>query len=105
MDPFTQAAVDLAAGDLGVDAEYRAQGTGKPIPCRILLFTEPDDTSRPGLSAGAMVASGHLHPTLGMVAVARKDTFAVAGRGLLTVDQLKKPARGWDWRVYLQEAG
>ena len=103
MDAFRRGALLMTGSARGVSAEYRAQGTGDPVPCRILLFTEPDDTGRPGVAGGKTVAAGHLDAAAGLVRVARKDTFTANGQ-TFSVEQGGRAELGFDWRVYLQEA-
>ena len=103
MDAFRRGALLMTGSARGVSAEYRAQGTGTPIPCRALFFREPDETGRPGLAGSRIIASGHFDPARGLVAVARSDTLTISGK-TYRVDQRPTPELGWDWRVYLQDA-
>ena len=102
MDAFRRGALLMTGSARGVSAEYRAQGTGTPIPCRILFFREPDETGRPGVTGSRIMAAGHFDLARGLTAVLRNDTLTVEGKSF-RADQRPAPELGWDWRVYLQE--
>jgi len=102
MDAFRRGVELMLASPRATAAAYREQDTGSPVPCRIFLYEEPDDTGRPGISGGRLIASGLFLPAQGFVLLRRGDTFEVAGRPRLKVEQPGRPETGWEWRTYLQ---
>jgi hypothetical protein len=98
MGVFDDALAVLAADpNLGVEATYRAAGTGAPVSLRILR-SSPDrvvdvfDTS-------VLRATDVLTVAIGLLpAIEPSDTFAI-GTDLLTVDSAERDTAGVAWRV------
>lgn len=98
MGVFDDALAVLAADpNLGVEATYRAAGTGSPVALRVLR-SSPDrvvdafDTSVLRATDVLTVAIAQLP------AIEPGDTFAI-GPDLLTVDSAEQDAAGVAWRV------
>ena len=98
MGVFDDALVVLAADpNLGVEATYRAAGTGSPVAIRVLR-SNPDRVvdafDTPLLRATDVLTVGiALLP-----AIEAGDIFAI-GADLLTVDSAERDAAGVAWRV------
>ena len=100
MDPFRRATLAMAALR-GVDAEYRAGGTGPAVPCRVLIMQEDaEDSGRPGMVAQRSVAAGHLSDTLAAAAVGGTLTIPATGK-VWRLAQKARDVTGWDWRFVL----
>lgn len=98
MGVFDDALAVLAADpNLGVEATYRAAGTGAPVSLRILR-SSPDRVAdafdTPVLRATDVLTVGIAL----LAAVEAGDTFAI-GPDLLTVDSAERDAAGVAWRV------
>jgi hypothetical protein len=95
MDVFAQAMADLAASDMGEDAEYRVRGDGPPLHLRVVL--DQEDVERNGRTSTATVAlvpadADHIgRPERG-------DTITI-GEKLWKVEQVAADGRGWAWRL------
>ena len=90
----------LADPHLGVDALYRAGGTGNPVALRVLR-TSPDRIAS-GFDTEIISASDILSVPISLLpALAPGDSFAI-GADLLTVSHATRDGSGTAWRVYCQ---
>lgn len=98
MGVFDDALAVLAADrNLGVEATYRAAGTGSPLAIRVLR-SSPDRVVD-AFDTPLLRASDVLTVSIALLAaVEAGDTFAI-GADLLTVDSAERDAAGVAWRV------
>jgi hypothetical protein len=98
MGVFDDALAVLAADpNLGVEATYRAAGTGAPVSLRILR-SSPDRVVE-AFDTPLLRATDVLTVSIALLAaVEAGDTFAI-GPDLLTVDSAERDAAGVAWRV------
>ena len=98
MGVFDDALAVLAADpNLGVEATYRAAGTGAPVSLRILR-SSPDRVAD-AFDTPVLRATDELTVGIALLAaVEAGDTFAI-GPDLLTVDSAERDAAGVAWRV------
>ncbi|RAI57050.1 head-tail joining protein [Roseicella frigidaeris] len=98
MGVFDDALVVLAADpNLGVEATYRAAGTGAPMSLRVLR-SNPDRVAD-AFDTPLLRATDVLTVSIALLAaVEAGDTFAI-GADLLTVDSGERDAAGVAWRV------
>ena len=98
MGVFDDALAVLAADpNLGVDATYRAAGTGAPVSLRVLR-SSPDRVVD-AFDTPLLRATDVLTVSISTLpAVEPDDTFAI-GADLLTVDSAERDAAGVAWRV------
>jgi hypothetical protein len=90
----------LADPHLGVDALYRAGGTGNPVALRVLR-TSPDRIAS-GFDTEIISASDILSVPISLLPdLALGDSFAI-GADLLTVSHATRDGSGTAWRVYCQ---
>ena len=90
----------LADPHLGVDALYRAGGTGSPVALRVLR-TSPDRIAS-GFDTEIIGASDILSVAIALLPdLAPGDSFAI-GADLLTVSHATRDGSGTAWRVYCQ---
>jgi hypothetical protein len=90
----------LADPHLGVDALYRAGGTGSPVALRVLR-TSPDRIVS-GFDTEIVGASDILSVPISLLPnLAPGDSFAI-GADLLTVSHATRDGSGTAWRVYCQ---
>jgi hypothetical protein len=90
----------LADPHLGVDALYRAGGTGSLVALRVLR-TAPDRISS-GFDTEIISASDILSLPIALLPdLAPGDSFAI-GTELLTVSHATRDGSGTAWRVYCQ---
>jgi len=90
----------LADPHLGVDALYRAGGTGNPVALRVLR-TAPDRITS-GFDTEIIGASDILSLPIALLPdLAPGDSFAIGG-DLLTVSHATRDGSGTAWRVYCQ---
>ena len=98
MGVFDDALAVLAADpNLGVEATYRAAGTGAPVPLRILRSSPDrvvDAFDTPLLRATDVLTVGIAL----LSAIEPGDTFTI-GADLLAVDSAERDAAGVAWRV------
>ena len=98
MGVFDDALAVLAADpNLGVEATYRAAGTGAPLAIRILR-SSPDRVAD-AFDTAVLRATDVLTVAIGLLpAIEAGDTFTI-GTDLLTVDSAERDAAGVAWRV------
>lgn len=98
MGVFDDALAVLAADpNLGVEAVYRAAGTGAPVSLRVLR-SSPDRVVD-AFDTSVLRATDVLTVGIALLAaVEAGDTFAI-GPDLLTVDSAERDAAGVAWRV------
>jgi hypothetical protein len=98
MGVFDDALAVLAADpNLGVEATYRAAGTGVPVSLRVLR-SSPDRVVD-AFDTPLLRATDVLTVSVALLAaVEAGDTFAI-GADLLTVDSAERDAAGVAWRV------
>jgi len=90
----------LADPHLGVDALYRAGGTGSLVALRVLR-TSPDRIAS-GFDTEIIGASDILSVPISLLPnLAPGDSFAI-GADLLTVSHATRDGSGTAWRVYCQ---
>ena len=90
-------AVLVADPTLGVEATYRAAGTGAPVPLRILR-SSPDRVVD-AFDTPVLRATDVLTVSIALLpAIEAGDTFTT-GADLLTVDSAERDAAGVAWRV------
>ena len=90
----------LADPHLGVDALYRAGGTGNPVALRVLR-TSPDRIAS-GFDTEIISTSDILSVPIALLPdLAPGDSFAI-GADLLTVSHATRDGSGTAWRVYCQ---
>ena len=90
----------LADPHLGVDALYRAGGTGSPVALRVLRTAPDRITSR--FDTEIISASDILSLPIALLPdLAPGDSFAI-GADLLTVSHATRDGSGTAWRVYCQ---
>jgi hypothetical protein len=90
-------AVLTADPNIGVEATYRAAGTGAPAPLRILR-SSPDRVVD-AFDTPVLRATDVLTVSIALLAaVEAGDTFTI-GPDLLTVDSAERDAAGVAWRV------
>lgn len=97
MDPWARAAVLLARGPGGVDAEYRILGDGPPVMVRAVFEYEDVPMGRAGRPLAALIPTG---TEIGRAQ--RGDTLTAPVDGfpdVLTVEQAQPGWRGWAWRL------
>jgi len=99
MNAFAAAMAALVAdGHLGIDAVYRANGTGSPVALRVVR-TSPDVTASV-FDASVVQATDVLTvPTASLATAAPGDTFTV-GADLLTVKHVEHSATGVAFKAY-----
>jgi hypothetical protein len=101
MSAFGDAMASLIAdAQLGVDALYRAGGTGSPVALRVLRAS-PD---RMADAFGTEVISASDIVSLAIVTlpdITAGDTFSIGGE-VLTVRHAERDASGTAWRVFCQ---
>src|SRR5690242_19028612 len=98
MGLFDDALAVLAVDpNLGLEAAYRAAGTGAPIPLRVLRSSPDrvvDAFDTPVLRATDVLTVA----IAALPAVEAGDSFAI-GADLLTVDSAERDAAGVAWRI------
>jgi hypothetical protein len=102
MGVFDDALAVLAADpNLGVEAAYRAAGTGAPLSLRILR-SSPDRVVD-AFDTPVLRATDVLTVSIALLGtVEAGDTFALGG-DLLTVQHAERDAAGVAWRVLCQQ--
>jgi len=98
MGVFDDALAVLAAdANLGVEATYRAAGTGAPVSLRVLRSSP--DRVLDAFDTPLLRATDVLTVSLALLpAIEAGDTFTI-GPDLLTVDSAERDAAGVAWRV------
>ena len=98
MGVFDDALAVLAADpNLGVEATYRAAGTGSPLAIRVLR-SSPDRVVD-AFDTPLLRATDVLTVAIGLLpAIEADDTFTI-GTDILTVDSAERDAAGVAWRV------
>ncbi|WP_424138662.1 head-tail joining protein [Roseomonas chloroacetimidivorans] len=98
MDVFAQAMADLAASDLGEDAEYRILGNGPPVPVRVVFEYDDVSLGRVGRPIAALIPQDAVQ--IGQAQ--RGDTLTAKVDGaldVLKVEQALPGWSGWAWRL------
>jgi hypothetical protein len=98
MGVFDDALAVLATDpNLGVEATYRAAGSGAPLAIRVLRASP--DRVVDAFDTAVLRATDVLTVSIALLAaVEAGDTFAI-GADLLTVDSAERDAAGVAWRV------
>ncbi len=101
MSAFGDAMASLIAdAQLGVDALYRAGGTGNPVALRVLRAS-PDRIAS-GFDTDVISASDILSLAIATLPeVEAGDSFSIGGE-VLTVRHAERDASGMAWRVFCQ---
>ncbi|MFO0160101.1 MAG: hypothetical protein ACK530_03865 [Alphaproteobacteria bacterium] len=101
MSAFGDAMASLIAdAQLGVDALYRAGGTGSPVALRVLRSSP--DRMADAFGTEMISASDILSLAIATLPdIASGDTFSIGGE-VLTVRHAERDATGTAWRVFCQ---
>ena len=101
MSAFGDAMASLIAdAQLGVDALYRAGGTGSPVALRVLRAS-PDRIAS-GFDTEVISASDILSLAIATLPdIATGDSFSISNE-VLTVRHAERDATGTAWRIFCQ---
>ena len=97
MDPWAHAAMLMAAGPGGFDAEYRIRGSGPAVRLRVVLEREDKDRDGRVQTASAALVPADANQ-LGRPE--RGDTLTI-GTTVYRVENVMAGQRGWMWRLPL----